>query len=656
MMRKFYLQIFVVFLLSTAHSRGFGPGTITVDRNWNIPEATKVGTLVKTVEVKGVNRNVTYALENDDMLSKDLDNPFWINPNNGYVYLNKSLEGWSQPNPFIISVAADDGSIPVKNQVLVRIVPTNGPQILNSFEPPHKAFPVLPDFTSLPQPPIPFPNGQPIFRPQSPSRRPQPDINVAIRQNKTYVDGSTIEPPTEATTKTTTTTTTTSVPTTTTTEAAKTKIEKDSDNLTALVTILIAVLTIFLVAALIGVLIFRKQLMRPFSRKFKKSKVDKAKKSNQSIHVITLSDESSRNSMVMQHWQGPLAYNNRYTPWSHDDIHGQISNSSFTYSGGGDIKVPGYDRWEFPRHRLKVFNILGEGAFGQVWRCEASDIDGVEGISTVAVKTLKENATEVEKKDLMSELQVMKTLETHVNVVRLLGCCTEKDPIFVIIEYVALGKLQQFLRNSRVEKNYHNSNGKSKTLTSRDLVSFMYQVARGMEFLSSRGIIHRDLAARNILITEDYTCKIADFGFARDIETSTVYERKTGGRQPIRWMAIESLYDNIFSVKSDVWAFGILMWEIATLGSTPYPGMGAAEVMKKVRDGYRLEKPEHTSREIYNYMYYCWDGDPKNRPDFSEIRSNLDKLLSTSTDYIELERFPEHDYYNILHNISGEKL
>lgn len=266
----------------------------------------------------------------------------------------------------------------------------------------------------------------------------------------------------------------------------------------------------------------------------------------------TLSDESSRsNSMVLHHWHGPQAYNNRYTPWATSPHDGINSNSSFTYSSG-DIKVPGYDRWEFPRHRLKVFNILGEGAFGQVWRCEATDIDGVEGISTVAVKTLKENAIESEKKDLLSELQVMKSLEPHVNVVRLLGCCSEKEPVFVIIEYVALGKLQTLLRNSRTEKNYNNMDVKSKSLTSQDLVSFMYQVARGMEFLSSRGvrnmrafsleliqtvcfqIIHRDLAARNILITEDYTCKIADFGFARDIETSTVYERKTGGRQPIR--------------------------------------------------------------------------------------------------------------------------
>lgn len=191
--------------------------------------------------------------------------------------------------------------------------------------------------------------------------------------------------------------------------------------------------------------------------------------------------------MVMQNWQGPQSIGNRYTPWTSNAHDGVYSSSSFSYSGG-EIKVPGYDRWEFPRHRLKVFNILGEGAFGQVWRCEANDIDGIDGVSVIAVKTMKENAIESEKKDLVSELQVMKTLEPHVNVVRLLGCCTEKDPVFVLLEYVALGKLQTFLRNSRVEKNYNNTSGKSKTLTSHCLVSYMYQVARGMEFLSSRGV------------------------------------------------------------------------------------------------------------------------------------------------------------------------
>lgn len=210
---------------------------------------------------------------------------------------------------------------------------------------------------------------------------------------------------------------------TSTTEAANIPVTTETVPLveSPILPIFVAVFTIFLIAGIIAVIIFRKQICRhfPFGRQFKKSKVD-AKKSNQSINVITLSDESSRNSMVMQHWQGPQSIGNRYTPWAsaHD---GNYSSSSFSYSGGGELKVPGYDRWEFPRHRLKVFNILGEGAFGQVWRCEANGafgmdgVDGVDGISTVAVKTLKENAIESEKKDLVSELQVMKSLEPHVS-------------------------------------------------------------------------------------------------------------------------------------------------------------------------------------------------------------------------------------------------
>ncbi|PNF22937.1 Tyrosine kinase receptor Cad96Ca [Cryptotermes secundus] len=349
--------------------------------------------------------------------------------------------------------------------------------------------------------------------------------------------------------------------------------------------------------------------------------------------------------MALQHWRGPRAHSNRYEGWDRDTNLQQLTP--------GNTKPD--DRWEFPRHRLKVFNILGEGCFGQVWRCEALDIDGREGTTVVAVKTLKENASDKERSDLVQELQVMKMLEPHPNVVRLLGCCTEKEPTFVIMEYVPHGKLQSFLRNSRAERYYGNLHGPSNSLTSRDLTSFVYQVARGMEFLSSKGIIHRDLAARNILVGENHICKVADFGFARDIISSHVYERKSEGRLPIRWMAPESLYDNIFSVKSDVWSFGVLIWEIVTLGSTPYPGLAAAEVMRKVRDGYRLDKPEHCRRELYNIMYYCWDKDPKERPSFNELIKLLEQLLLTETDYIELERFPDHSYYNMV-NLSNEKL
>ncbi|CAH0712870.1 unnamed protein product, partial [Brenthis ino] len=280
---------------------------------------------------------------------------------------------------------------------------------------------------------------------------------------------------------------------------------------------------------------------------------------------------------------------------------------------------------------------------------------GKKGEQTVAVKTLKENASEKDKIDLIQEITVMKNLGNHPNVVRFIGCCTEMQPTFVIMEFVSLGKLQHFLRDSRAERLYGNMHGDSQYLTSSDLTHFAFQVARGMDFLTSNGIIHRDLAARNVLITEDRTCKVADFGFARDVAGSHVYESKSNGPLPIRWMAPESLYYDIFSVKSDIWSFGILLWEIVTLGSTPYAGLSAEVLMKKVREGYRLEKPEHCRRELYYVMYCCWKARPTSRPDFKKVASMLERLLSTEKDYIELERFPDHSCHNVYH-IDGEKL
>ncbi|XP_074603538.1 tyrosine kinase receptor Cad96Ca [Brevipalpus obovatus] len=315
---------------------------------------------------------------------------------------------------------------------------------------------------------------------------------------------------------------------------------------------------------------------------------------------------------------------------------------------------PDPGRWEFPRHQLRLIGILGEGCFGRVWKCEAFNIGNNEGATIVAVKTIKDSAPEKDRRDLMNELEIMKSLEPHPNVVSLLGCCTETDPKFLILEYVPFGTLQSYLRENRSERSYGNMLG---SFTSRDLTSFAYQVAKGMEYISSRGIIHRDLAARNVLMGSNKSCKIADFGFSVEAPPDKVYERKTDGRLPIRWMAPEALYQNQFSSRSDVWSFGVLMWEIITLGSTPYPGLTTKDVMKKIREGYRLEKPDHCKREVYNIMFYCWSEKADERPKFTELMRMLDQLISSDNDYIELDRFPDHYYYNvIITDLSGEKL
>ena len=145
------------------------------------------------------------------------------------------------------------------------------------------------------------------------------------------------------------------------------------------------------------------------------------------------------------------------------------------------------NEWEVPRHHLKFIHILGEGCFGQVWKCEAVNIGNNGGSQVVAVKTLKQNASQKEKEDLLEELEEMKIHEPHPNVVTLIGCCAEQDPILLIIEFIPNGTLQNYLRESRVDMNYGNMNNHCR-LTSHDLISFTYQIAKGMEFLSSKGV------------------------------------------------------------------------------------------------------------------------------------------------------------------------
>ncbi|XP_066968316.1 fibroblast growth factor receptor 3-like isoform X3 [Macrobrachium rosenbergii] len=296
--------------------------------------------------------------------------------------------------------------------------------------------------------------------------------------------------------------------------------------------------------------------------------------------------------------------------------------------------------WELPRSRLILGESLGEGAFGKVVRADVQGLHRPDIITTVAVKMLKEGHTDAELMDLVSEMEMMKMIGIHINIINLLGCCTQDGPLYVIVEYAAHGNLRDYLRNNRPSSGYERAIGQEPdALTQKDLVSFAYQVARGMEYLASKKCIHRDLAARNVLVSEDRIMKIADFGLARDIHSQDYYRKTSDGRLPVKWMAPEALFHRVYTSQSDVWAFGILLWEIMTLGGTPYPSVPSVEkLFQLLREGHRMEKPTNCSLEIYMIMRECWRYQPNQRPTFKELVEDLDRILtlSSTVEYLDL--------------------
>uniref|UniRef100_A0A4W6CIS6 receptor protein-tyrosine kinase n=1 Tax=Lates calcarifer TaxID=8187 RepID=A0A4W6CIS6_LATCA len=353
------------------------------------------------------------------------------------------------------------------------------------------------------------------------------------------------------------------------------------------------------------------------------------------------------------------------------------------------------NKWEFPRDRLKLGEPLGRGAFGQVVEAAAFGIEKATTCTTVAVKMLKEGATSSEYRALMSELKILIHIGHHLNVVNLLGACTKPGgPLMVIVEYCKHGNLSSYLKSKRGEYSPYKrvdsqrwasaeedvtggdlglgkiaqldictgtavcsaagdkasgSNLDSREessdddhLTMEDLISYSFQVAKGMEFLSSRKCIHRDLAARNILLSENNVVKICDFGLARDVYKDPDYVRKGDARLPLKWMAPETIFDRVYTTQSDVWSFGVLLWEIFSLGASPYPGVCIDESFcRRLKEGTRMRPPEYATTEIYQTMLDCWLDRPTDRPTFAELVEHLGNLLQASAqqdgkDYIPL--------------------
>ncbi|KAG9259947.1 mast/stem cell growth factor receptor kita-like [Astyanax mexicanus] len=354
-----------------------------------------------------------------------------------------------------------------------------------------------------------------------------------------------------------------------------------------------------------------------------------------------------------------------------DSIHG----NSYTYID--PTQLPYDPKWEFPRERLRFGKILGSGAFGKVVAATAYGLCSPDTVTTVAVKMLKPSAHSTEKEALMSELKVLSYLGNHMNIVNLLGACTVRGPTLVITEYCCYGDLLNFLRrkrdaffSSKTGDGYYKNllsqtqpsregtdNGympmrsyqkRSKqtewiddkddlSLDTEDLLSFSYQVAKGMDFLTSKNCIHRDLAARNVLLTHGRVAKICDFGLARDITKDSNYVLRGNARLPVKWMSPESLFSCVYTFESDVWSYGILLWEIFSLGNSPYPGVPVGSMFyKMIQDGYRMSEPEFAPSEIYEVMRWCWSADPLKRPTFKKLVERTEMLLSETTKHVYL--------------------
>ncbi|KPJ03324.1 Tyrosine-protein kinase Src42A [Papilio xuthus] len=264
------------------------------------------------------------------------------------------------------------------------------------------------------------------------------------------------------------------------------------------------------------------------------------------------------------------------------------------------------DQWEIDRSSLKFARKLGHGQFGEVW-------EGLWNNTTpVAIKTLKPGT--MDPKDFLAEAQIMKKLR-HNKLIQLYAVCTLEEPIYIITELMKNGSLLEYLQ------------GKGRGLKLQQLIDMAAQIAAGMAYLESQNYIHRDLAARNVLVADANIVKIADFGLARLIKEDE-YEARVGARFPIKWTAPEAANYSKFSIKSDVWSFGILLTELVTYGRIPYPGMTNAEVLHQVEHGYRMPCPQNCPAALYEIMLECWHKDPLKRPTFETLQWKLEDFFT----------------------------
>ncbi|XP_051236423.1 tyrosine-protein kinase Fes/Fps [Dicentrarchus labrax] len=271
------------------------------------------------------------------------------------------------------------------------------------------------------------------------------------------------------------------------------------------------------------------------------------------------------------------------------------------------------DKWVLEHDDIILGHLIGRGNFGEVYNGRLRSDN-----TPVAVKSCKENLAPEHKSKFLMEARILKQYD-HPNIVKLIGVCTQKQPIYIIMELIQGGDFLSFLRHE------------SHNLAPKVLVKMTENVASGMEYLESKKCIHRDLAARNCLVAENNLVKISDFGMSRQQEDG-VYSTEGGLRQiPVKWTAPEALNYGRYTTESDVWSFGVLLWETFSMGMTPYTSMNNQQTRDEVEKGYRMPAPHGCPVEISRIMNNCWQYEPRNRPSFKKLRAELSVIYNKIT-------------------------
>jgi len=325
------------------------------------------------------------------------------------------------------------------------------------------------------------------------------------------------------------------------------------------------------------------------------------------------------------------------------------------FKDGKDIEA---DEWEIDRLLLTIGPEIGSGNFGNVnkgmYMNPDLDIDKSATLISgeeCAIKSLKlsnldygvvgPDGVQLEDprhhqaaKDFFDEMKLMKDIGKHRNVVSLTGVCTQDRPYLIVLDFSDLGDLRHYLIERRP------TSSKASQIDYQDMLSFSIQIANGMEFLTMKHkIVHRDLAARNVLVKtvkHTHVAKVSDFGLARDVYEEDFYQKSDQGQMAIKWMSPEALVDRMFTSKGDVWSFGVVMWEIASLGGAPYPGHTNYEMTKAlVEEKYRMPPPHGCKTPFHQQMMECWKEDPKERPTFKAVKDSLVELSGFSLEKLK---------------------